>query len=87
MTGLLNATGHPKVEKWVQFPKALFVFRVVPGDRESGAFYLHDRRSKIWFPGSTLRMINPEVLSVDASDSLRRTTILETSQFSHLLPV
>jgi hypothetical protein len=46
---LLDVTEHPKIEKWVQFPKALFVFLVVPGDPESGAFYIYDRRSKIWF--------------------------------------
>jgi hypothetical protein len=46
---LLDVTDHPKIEKWVQFPKALFVFLVVPGDPESGAFYLYDRRSKVWF--------------------------------------
>jgi hypothetical protein len=46
---LLDVTDHPKIEKWVQFPKALFVFLVVPGDPESGAFYVYDRRSGIWF--------------------------------------
>jgi hypothetical protein len=46
---LLDVTEHPKIEKWVQFPKALFVFLVVPGDPESGAFYVYDRRAKIWF--------------------------------------
>lgn len=46
---LLDVTEHPKIEKWVQFPKALFVFLVVPGDPESGAFYVYDRRARIWF--------------------------------------
>lgn len=46
---LLEVTDHPKIEKWVQFPKALFVFLVVPGDPESGAFYVYDRRERIWF--------------------------------------
>jgi len=45
---LLDVTEHPKIEKWVQFPKALFVFLVVPGDPESGAFYVYDRRTRIW---------------------------------------
>jgi hypothetical protein len=45
---LLDVTEHPKIEKWVQFPKALFVFLVVPGDPESGAFYVYDRRVRIW---------------------------------------
>ena len=46
---LLDVTEHPRIAKWVQFPKALFVFLVVPGDPESGAFYVYDRRSKVWF--------------------------------------
>lgn len=46
---LLDVTEHPKIERWVQFPKALFVFLVVPGDPESGAFYVYDRRERIWF--------------------------------------
>lgn len=46
---LLDLTDQPSIEKWVQFPKALFVFLVVPGDPESGAFYLYDRRAQVWY--------------------------------------
>ena len=46
---LLDLTEHPRIERWFQFPKALFVFLVVPGDAESGAFYVYDRRARIWF--------------------------------------
>ena len=46
---LLEVTEHPTIAKWVQFPKALFVFLIVPGDPESGAFYIYDRRTRIWF--------------------------------------
>jgi hypothetical protein len=46
---LLDVTEHPAIQKWVQFPQALLVFLVVPGDAESGAFYVYDRRSRIWF--------------------------------------
>ena len=46
---LLDVSEHPTIAKWVQFPKALFVFLVVPGDPESGAFYVYDRRARIWF--------------------------------------
>lgn len=45
---LLDVAGHAKIEKWVQFPRALFVFLVVPGDSESGAFYVYDRRTRVW---------------------------------------
>ena len=46
---LLDVTDHPKIEKWVQLPKAVFVFLTVPGDPESGAFYVYDRHSRIWY--------------------------------------
>ncbi len=46
---LLDVTEHPTIAKWIQFPKALFVFLMVPGDPESGAFYVYDRQSRIWF--------------------------------------
>jgi hypothetical protein len=46
---LLDLTEHTRIEKWVQFPKALFVFLVVPGDPESGAFYVYDRRARVWY--------------------------------------
>lgn len=46
---LLDVTEHPAIAKWVQFPKALLLFLLVPGDPESGAFYVFDRRSRVWF--------------------------------------
>ncbi len=46
---LLDVTEHPTIAKWVQFPKVLFVFLIVPADPESGAFYIYDRRARIWF--------------------------------------
>ena len=46
---LLVATEQPKVVRWIQFPAAVLVFLVVPGDSESGAFYVYDRRSGTWF--------------------------------------
>ena len=46
---LLELTDHPTIEKWIQLPQAVFVFLVVAGDPASGAFYVYDRRSHIWF--------------------------------------
>ena len=46
---LLDVTEHPAIAKWVQFPMALLLFLLVPGDPESGAFYVYDRRSRVWF--------------------------------------
>ena len=46
---LLEATEQPNVVRWIQFPSAVLVFLLVPGDPESGAFYVYDRRSGTWF--------------------------------------
>ncbi len=45
----MKATEQPRVVRWIQFPAAVLVFLVVPGDPESGAFYVYDRRSGTWF--------------------------------------
>jgi hypothetical protein len=49
VTRLLEVTDHPRIERWIQFPKAVLVFLVVAGDPESGAFYVYDRRAKVWY--------------------------------------
>lgn len=49
VTRLLEATDNPRIERWIQFPRALVLFLIVPGDDESGAFYVYDRRLRIWY--------------------------------------
>lgn len=46
---LLAVTEHPAIHKWMQFPRALLIFLVIPGDAESGALYVYDRRSRMWY--------------------------------------
>ena len=46
---LLEVTDQPTIAKWIQMPRAVFVFLVVAGDPESGAFYVYDRRIQAWF--------------------------------------
>ena len=46
---LLELTEHATIAKWVQFPKTLLLFLMVPGDPESGAFYIYDRGTRTWF--------------------------------------
>lgn len=48
MIRLLELADHPTITKWVQLPKALLVFLLVPGDPESGAFYVYDRSARVW---------------------------------------
>jgi len=45
---LLEVTEHPTVVKWMQLPRALLVFLMVPGDPESGAFYVYNRVARVW---------------------------------------
>jgi len=46
---LLEQTEHPEIARWVQFPAAVLLFLVVPGDPEGGAFYVFDRKRRTWF--------------------------------------
>lgn len=45
---LLDLTDHSEIVRWVQFPSAVLLFVVVPGDPESGAFYVFDRNARTW---------------------------------------
>jgi hypothetical protein len=45
---LLTATDKAQAVRWIEFPSVLLLFVVVPGDPESGAFYVLDRRNGIW---------------------------------------
>lgn len=49
VTKLMALTDGAEVARWVQFPRGLLLFVVVPGDPESGAFYVLDRRSGTWY--------------------------------------
>jgi len=86
MTRLLEVTEHPNIAKWVQLPKALFVLLVVPGDPESGAFYVYDRGSRVWlwldfddekFGGYTVS---------DFDRLVRECRFLDIVEQPHLLP-
>jgi hypothetical protein len=38
-----------KVMKWIEFPDSVLVFVMAPGDSTSGAVYVLDRKSGIWY--------------------------------------
>jgi hypothetical protein len=46
---LLEITDGAEIARWVQFPWGLLLFVVVPGDPESGAFYVFDRKTGTWY--------------------------------------
>ena len=49
VSSLLNQIDHPEIARWVQFPTAVLLFLVIPGDQEGGAFYVFDRKRRTWF--------------------------------------
>jgi hypothetical protein len=49
VSALLDQTDHPEIARWIQFPAAVLLFLVIPGDPESGAFYVFDRKRRTWF--------------------------------------
>ena len=48
VSALLAKTDHPEIARWIQFPAAVLLFLVIPGDQESGAFYVFDRKRRTW---------------------------------------
>jgi hypothetical protein len=49
VTALLQATEHPEVVRWIEFPASVLLFLLVSGDPESGAAYVLDRRKGTWY--------------------------------------
>ena len=49
VSALLDQTDHPEIARWIQFPAAVLLFLVIPGDSEGGAFYVFDRKRRTWF--------------------------------------
>jgi hypothetical protein len=46
---LIEVAEGATVVKWIEFPESIFVFLVIPGDETSGAVYVLDRRSGVWY--------------------------------------
>ena len=49
VTALLTATEQAEIVRWIEFPLALLLFLLVPGDPASGAVYILDRRQGTWY--------------------------------------
>ena len=45
---LVDAAEEVKVAKWIEFPDSLLVSATVPGDTNSGAVYMLDRKLGLW---------------------------------------
>ncbi len=46
---LVEAAEQVKVVKWIEFPDSLLLFVMVPGDANSGAVYVLDRKPGVWY--------------------------------------
>ena len=46
---LLQAAEQPEIFRWIEFPNSLLLFAIVSGNPQSGAIYMLDRKSGIWY--------------------------------------
>jgi len=49
ITTLLRAADQPEIVRWIDFPRLVLLFLLVPGDSESGAVYVLDRKRGTWY--------------------------------------
>ena len=45
---LLRLTDGAEIARWIQFPRGLLLFVIVPGDPQSGGIYVYDRTGGAW---------------------------------------
>jgi hypothetical protein len=46
---LIKVAENPEIVRWIEFPNSLLLFLLVPGDPESGAVYVLDRKKGTWY--------------------------------------
>ena len=49
VTALLKTTETAEIVRWVEFPLSVLLFLLVPGDPQSGAAYILDRKEGTWY--------------------------------------
>ena len=49
VAALLQASDQPEIVRWIEFPTSVLLFLLVPGDPESGAVYVLDRKNGTWY--------------------------------------
>jgi hypothetical protein len=49
MAALVKATEMVEIVRWIEFPASLLLFLLVPGDPDSGAVYVLDRKKGTWY--------------------------------------
>ena len=46
---LLKVAESVEIVRWIELPASVLLFLLVPGDPESGAFYVLDRKKGTWY--------------------------------------
>ena len=49
IAALTNITENVEIARWIELPASVLLFLVVPGDPESGAVYVLDRKKGTWY--------------------------------------
>lgn len=49
MAALVRLTETVEIVRWIEFPTSVLLFLLVPGDPNSGAVYVLDRKSGVWY--------------------------------------
>ena len=49
ISSLLRAAEQAEIVRWIEFPNSVVICLMVPGDPESGAVYILDRKTGTWY--------------------------------------
>ena len=49
VAALLKATENVEIVRWIELPASVLLFLLVPGDPDSGAVYVLDRKKGTWY--------------------------------------
>ena len=49
VAALLKVAENVEIARWIELPVAVLLFLLVPGDPESGAVYVLDRKKRTWY--------------------------------------
>jgi len=49
ISSLVRAAEQAEIVRWIEFPHSVLLFLLVPGDPESGAVYILNRKTGTWY--------------------------------------
>jgi hypothetical protein len=49
VAALIKVTENVEIVRWIEFPAVVLLFLLIPGDPDSGAVYVLDRKKAIWY--------------------------------------